>query len=562
MPEICKKIIGLILLILIFSCNRTKHFPIPSSISDTISKKIPLSEGEMENWLHKDIINDTIPGTSLERAYNELLKGRKGQKVIVAIIDTEIDINHKDLDGQIWINEDEIANNGIDDDENGYIDDLNGWNFLGGLDNNIIYLHYESVRILKKYQRVFEGKSIQDISKDSVDLFKLYLKAKDKYDSQLNNAREEQDYGNFLAEGFKKSKETLKRFFPKEDYTLTQLDSLYEIYKNEEELSKWIYFMQDYFRYDLSEKWIYDFKRNADMVIEKSLNLDYNEHISSQANENSVEDTDYGNNNISGNMEVFYHGTQVAGIITAKGENSLTTNGVFNNIELMDLAVVANHGNERDKDIALAIKYAVDNGAKIINMSFGKDLSSDKEWVHEAFKYAEKNDVLIISSAGNKSYNLNLMNDYYPNDNVENKEEISNNFILVGASSSNLNENLVASFSNYGKYDVDIFAPGQEIKTLLPNNGYRKDSGTSLSSGIVSGIAALIRSHYPNLSASEVKQILMRSGIEYDMIINVPGSGEKKQKLHFKELSKSGKIINAYNAFLMAKELSKSSFAQ
>lgn len=213
-------------------------------------------------------------------------------------------------------------------------------------------------------------------------------------------------------------------------------------------------------------------------------------------------------------------------------------------------------GSENDKDVALAIRYAVDNGAKIINMSFGKTLSENPQWIKEAFLYAEMHDVLLVAGSGNNSRD-NDIKPFYPIDYDEQTGiEYCKNFIKVGAITSDGDKYFLAYFTNYGKKTVDIFAPGYFLKTTDPIVGYSYRDGTSMSSPIVSGVAALVRSYYPKLKASEVKKIILQSGVSINLNVQVPGEKEGTLK-PFKELSKSGKVVNAYNALLMAKEMSK-----
>lgn len=218
----------------------------------------------------------------------------------------------------------------------------------------------------------------------------------------------------------------------------------------------------------------------------------------------------------------------------------------------MPLSISA-FGDEHDKDISLAIRYAVDNGAKVINMSFGKEFSLYKEWVFDAIKYADKNNVLIVSSAGNDGRNLNT-SEVYPNDSDINQNEVADNFLLVGASNYNINSKMVPRFSNYGSNNVDVFAPGRKTySTSAKKEKYETVAGgTSTSSAITSGVAALLRSHYPNLTASQIKHILMDSGVKYTFPVKI-----RDTLLPFNKLSKSGKIINAYNALIMADSISR-----
>jgi subtilisin family serine protease len=260
-----------------------------------------------------------------------------------------------------------------------------------------------------------------------------------------------------------------------------------------------------------------------------------------------INDTDYGDSNINNIKDSESHSTHVSGIISGNRNNKDGNKGINDLVELMVLRAIPN-GDEYDKDVARAIRYAVDNGAKIINGSFGKYFSSNPEWVIDAIKYASDNDVLIIAAAGNESKDLDsLSNDNYPSDQFFNENEFSDTFIKVGASSINLNENFTAYFSNYGKINVDIFAPGVDIYSTVPNNKYKFQSGTSMASPVVSGVASLIMSYFPKLSAKKVKEIILESGIDIDLKIGNLGGNK-----HFREYSKSGKLVNAYNALILA----------
>ncbi len=244
----------------------------------------------------------------------------------------------------------------------------------------------------------------------------------------------------------------------------------------------------------------------------------------------------------------------MAGIIAGLRNNSIGNNGINNHVKIMALRAVPN-GDEYDKDIARAIVYAVDNGAKIINGSFGKYYSSNPEWVIDAIRYASEKDVLIVHAAGNESKDLDkIENDNYPNDQFFENNEFSNTFINVGASSINYDKNIKASFSNYGKSNVDIFAPGVRIYSTMPDNKYDFQSGTSMAAPSISGVASLILSYFPKLSAKKVKEIIIESGINIDLQIE---NIDEDSKVPFKNLSKSGKIVNAYNALIMASKSRK-----
>lgn len=214
-----------------------------------------------------------------------------------------------------------------------------------------------------------------------------------------------------------------------------------------------------------------------------------------------------------------------------------------------------------DKDIYYAIKYSVDNGAKVINMSFGKLLPIYPQWIKEAIVYAEQKDVLLVVSAGNDAKNLDTFGQYpndYDIDYYYKGEEFANNLIVVAGTAPKINVNFIYELSNYGKLNTDIFAPAKGIKTVEVNQGEHIGEGTSYSAALTSGVAALLRSYYPEFTAAQVKQILMDSSVKLDLMVQVPGEKEGVLK-HFSELSKSGGLLNAYNALKMAEQLRKNS---
>lgn len=533
-------------LLIFFNCSKKKHVLIKVDSKTVWQKNIPIDSLSMKSWYKKDLIFDTIPGISLERVSNDFLSKSKSTEVIVAIIDTEVDINHKEFKDKIWINKNEVPNNKIDDDNNGYIDDLNGWNFIGNLNNeNIIYANLECVRIIQDFKKQLNYSDSITLIKS--DKYNRYLEVDKYYKKVLKTAEEDKEYANFLFNGYPKAKASLKKLFPEEDYTLIELDSVYKSNKiKNKSLANDAYFLYDFIKYNLSEDWIKDYKKNADNKIAKTLNLQYYDRINIDKNSDNLGYIKYGNPFVNKNTEEFYHGTLIAGLIPLTKDSK---------IKIMPLPISSN-GEEHDKDIALAIRYAVDNGAKVINMSFGKMFSLNKEWVFEALKYADKHDVLVVSSAGNSNLNLDLENNYYPNDNYNNEKEVSSNFLLVGATSHKLDKSFKSYFSNYGANDVDIFAPGENIYTTLPKDRYKNDSGTSLASAITSSVAAMVFSYYPNLKASEVKQILVDSGLEFTVEVATPTKEDKNKITPFNKLSKSGKVLNAYNALIMADSIS------
>jgi len=488
----------------------------PQTVTAAFTKKQTLTEEEKKNWHFKDIFEDSVPGISLEKAYN-FLKNKKGDTIIVAVIDTELDIDHEDLKHQIWINKNEIPNNNIDDDNNGYIDDIHGWNFLQTTKKGaVLYANHSFVRIIKKYDSLFKGKEEMQISDSQKKEFKEYLRAIKTYKKEKKGIEDDIATYTRIKDKFIKADKLLTTYFPKKDYKIHQLDSLLQI-TTDSILKMRIGNMKYYLKNNLNVKWADRGIKNENKKLNTWLSFTYDDRQNQKDNVDDLNDVPYGNNNVQGTLRGS-HGTKVMSILAATRKNDIGINGVSNLVKVMFLGV-APLGNEHDKDIALAIRYAVDNGAKIINMSIGKEFSMHPEWLEEALKYAESKDVLIISSSGNSSYNLNTEFDY-PDDYNENGEYVKN-FIKVGASSYKADSTMVWLSSNYGTKNVDIFAPGHKIY-CLSRNITRNYSGTSLASAIVSGIASLIRSYYPNLSAIEVKEIILKSGISFDVDVVQP----------------------------------------
>ena len=529
------------------SCSSVKSIankPVPT-METTVSipeKKGAISEEQFDKWAHADLVTDTIPGISLDKAYT-FLEGKKGVTVIVAVIDSGIDIEHEDLKDVLWTNTKEIPGNGIDDDNNGYVDDIHGWNFLGG-NGEPAYEQLEITRIVAKLNPRFEGKTIENISEADKADFKKYQKYLEAYNTSSSKhfqtlVRMEQIGENFAA---------VKKHLGKEDFTLEDLQG---INTEDQILKAQVNDLTGLFARGLDEAAYLEFY--ASQKKNRNYDLSFNGRAIVGDNPEDINDTKYGNAFVIGSKDEESHGTHVAGIILATRNNNKGLNGVANNAELMVVRAVPD-GDERDKDIALAIRYAVDNGAKVINWSFGKSFSPNKEWVFDAIKYAAQHDVLLVHAAGNDSKDIDVK-DNWPNDSEDKINEFSDNVLTVGALSPEFNENLPATFSNYGKLNVDVFAPGVQIYSTIPKDEYAKYSGTSMASPEVAGIATLIRSYYPQLSASQVKHIIMNSGVKVNLQVLVPG--EKGEKAAFSSLSKSGSMANAYNALLLAQKMTE-----
>ncbi|MBC8755255.1 S8 family serine peptidase [Kordia sp. YSTF-M3] len=539
-------------LFLIMSCNCI----VVAIQKDTVSfkRKKNLTESEKKNWHFKDVFEDSIPGINLHMAY-DFLKDKKGDTVIVAVIDTELDIAQEDLKNQIWINKDEIPNNNIDDDNNGYIDDIHGWNYVGTKKGDKVpYSHFEYVRIIKKYDALFKNiTSTIDVPINKKEEFNLYQKAYSEYNEKLKTVSGDIERFDVAINRYIEGVNVVKLYLPniKKPYDKTRLDSLKKMLKNEEEIEK-LQHLIIYKKYNHTLSSIRNRRRLLSEIIEYKLNFDFDERYLTNDNTDDLNDFPYGNNDVQG-IRKFSHSTKMSSIIAAERNDTLVE-GINDKVKIMPLSISV-AGNEHDKDIALAIRYAVDNGAKVINMSIGKDFSLHPEWVYDAIKYAEKHNVLIVTSAGNDGYNLDKIENY-PNDNKNDGIEFVKNFMKVGNTSYRLNLKLINSFSNYGKEEVDIFAPGTRI-SCLSRKRTTTDSGTSFSSAVATGVASLLFSYYPCLSPAEVKQIIMESGTSFNIMVNKPSTSKEKELVPFSSLSKSGKIVNAYNALLMAEEVSK-----
>lgn len=502
---------------------------------DSIPLKVSkLTEEEQHNWGHLDLIKDTIPGMSVDKAYSEIIKNKKGETVIVAVIDSGIDVDHEDLDDVIWVNNDEIPNNGKDDDNNGYIDDIHGWNFLGDGYNEQL----ELVRIL----------ATGDASNPD------YARAQKEYDEEYKKYTEYKTQYQQILQQISIADEAIAKHLNKKDYTKEDVNAI----KTEDEaLLQYINVIKYVYSVDMESATV--FKKELSKGIEQfdeSLNYNYNKDFKGRINGDNPDDIStkyYGNGNVKPVKKSENHGTHVAGIIAAERNNKKGANGVANNVKIMSLRAVPN-GDEYDKDIALAIRYAVDNGASVINGSFGKYYSPHSDWVRDAIAYAGKNDVLFVNAAGNDGTDLDTK-ESYPNDAIGVGPEVSNTFITVGALEPKYGSGVIANFSNYGKVNVDVFAPGSKIYSTVPENDYENNSGTSMAAPGVAGVAALIRSYYPKLKASQVKQIIMDSGLAIKTKVVVGGDTSNIQP--FADIVKSSKMVNAYNALIMASQLSK-----
>jgi cell wall-associated protease len=533
MKKIKLTYLSLALALALTGCSATK---VTMYNVDTLpTKKGKITTEQLQRWSHLDVLTDTIPGMSVDKAYAELLKDKKGTKVIVGIIDSGVDIEHPDLVDAVWTNPKEIAGNEIDDDNNGYIDDIHGWNFLGDITKENL-----------EYERIYKDKSLVDEA--------TYQKVKALIDKKSAEALSGRSQLESMMMALNSSDEVIKKELKKEIYKPEDLEAINSIdatvVKSKQTMKQLLSFGLPVA--DLKVEINKELEGLLSTLNDDNLKQDYRKVLGD--NPNDLTDTKYGNNNVIGpDKQEALHGTHVAGIVAQGRYNTIGGDGVAsNNVEIMTIRAVPD-GDEYDKDIALAIRYAVDNGAKVINGSFGKSFSPHKQWVYDAIKYAEKKDVLIVHAAGNDAKNIDI-EDNFPNDSDDKVTEFADNLITIGALNYEYGENVVANFSNFGVLNVDVFAPGVQIYATTPENTYQYLAGTSMASPNVAGVAALIRSYYPKLSASQVKHILMDSGTAINTMVQVGGrDGEKKQ---FSTLSKSGRIVNAYSALQMAAKMS------
>ena len=492
-----------------------------------------LPEEQLQRWSHLDILKDTVPGMSVDRAYEEIIKNKTSKKVIVAVIDSGIEIDHEDLKPQIWTNPKEVAGDGKDNDKNGYADDMHGWNFLGGANE-------EQLEMARIVGRGDDGSA-------------EYQRAK----AELDKKRKELEPLKSRVETMKQAHDKVAAYLKKESFTKEDLDKIPADAPEDVTKAKNIGYMLTANGAEAKD-YLKDFDSYVNGQLNYNLNPDFNGRKTGD-NIFDINDKYYGDNDVMGDRDHAKHGTHVAGIIAQTRGNGKGGDGVApNNVEIMSLRAVPD-GDEYDKDIALSIRYAADNGAKVINGSFGKYFAQNSEWVYDAIKYAAEKDVLIVVAAGNDAMDLNPKGEEikrYPNDRIEGTNtDVADNFLVVGALNPAFGEKMVANFSNFGDVDVDVFAPGVKIYATTPHGKYEYLQGTSMASPNAAGVAAMIRSYYPSLTAAQVKQIMKDSGVAVNQQVIV--SGDSKDKRNFQDISTSGKFVNLYNALIMADKVSK-----
>jgi cell wall-associated protease len=497
-----------------------------------------------ESWYLKDPKTDKTQGVSVEKVYSKILKDKPSKTVVVAIIDSGVDIDHEDLKEHIWTNDNEIPDNGIDDDGNGYIDDIHGWNFLGGKDGNVVYEALELSRIYKDLKPKYSSNTLAHDTTTAE--YALWQEVSDRYRTESNLYSEQHAYYQKLQLNFEWYSQLLKSRLKTDSLTIVDIENIVTVDSTE---NKGIHFMtlindyygsiagfEEYIKYFENKLNNYDIESDLRAVVGDNLNDLY--------------EKGYGNNDVKGPDS--RHGTHVSGIVGAIRDNNLGINGIAANVKIMSVRAVPD-GDERDKDVANAILYAVDNGAKIINMSFGKFYSPQKEAVDKAVKYAESKGVLMVHGAGNESMDIDQYT-HYPSRILADNTRISS-WMEVGATSWDDNKNFVAEFSNYGHRDVDIFAPGVQIYSTTPGNNYEAFDGTSMAAPVITGVAAMLMSYYPELTTLQIKDIIKKSAKTFDNL-KVIRPGTENDKVKFSELSETGGLVNAFEAVKMAESMS------
>ena len=503
-----------------------------------------------KNWHTLDLKTDGYYGVSLNQAY-KLVQGKKSKTVVMATIDSGIDTAQTDLKGILWVNAKEIPGNGKDDDKNGYIDDIHGWNFLGGPGGKCDYT--ETTEEVREYNRLKpKYGTLTSAPANDAKGYAYWLKVKATHDETVQKADAELKQYSPMMNALMVTSGYLKREMKLDaagTFKKADVEKLTTVANDTIAQSKGIW-MQIFEQQGGDENNGKIIKELSDYMakLNNDLNPDLTTRKTIVGDDPDVQDgKPYGSGLIK--FPDASHGTGVAGLMAAARGNGYGIDGVADNARIIAIKAVPN-GDEYDKDIANAIRYAVDNGAKVINMSFGKKLSPHKDWVDAAFKYAAAKDVLLVQASGNDNQDVDAK-PQFPNDTFEDGSVTDMpNVICVGASGANKDETLAATFSNYGKKNVDIFAPGAKVTSVDMDAEFNTADGTSFASPIVAGIAGLILEYYPTLSAKQLKQVILQSAtpLTGTMVLK-PGTQEK---VDFTTLSKTGGIANAYRALQIA----------
>ena len=479
------------------------------------------------NWYNLDLADDGMFGISIDKAYEELLKGKKASPVIMAVIDGGLDFHHEDLKNVLWTNLKEIPGNGKDDDKNGYIDDVHGWNFMGSATDSYEFGNELIVQQIRRYEMKFGNRDSLHIAKNDLKEFRKFKYLRNELTRNRKKITQDiENASNLLAD-----LAVLRSRIGKESLTLKDLNDFQPSNETEKNVCRFmVSVLQKNPDFDAYVKQTSDLLEQKKHSLNYKLNLKYNPRSESTDHNSWF----YGNGNIYGAVPPA-HGTHVAGIIAAQRNNAIGINGVADHVQLMTIRAIPD-GHAKASDQANAIRYAADNGARVINMSFGLGLDIDADLLKDAISYAVKKDILFICAAGNSKRDLDLSLSY-PDRQSKADSLFTDVFIKVGASGFKDGDNLVVPFSNFGQRNVDVFAPGMAINSTVPGNNYEVHSGTSMAAPVVSGLAAVIREYYPHLTAKQVKRIIMESVTKRSALDT---------------LCISGGIVNAFEALKLA----------
>ena len=510
--------------------------------ADTASVATATGEAARD-WFHASTSAPT-PGLSTRKAYRTLLADRSpARTVTVAIIDSGIDIEHEDLAPAVWTNDDEVPGNGVDDDQNGYVDDVHGWNFIGGSDGKSVeHDTYEVTRLYRKLHARFADVDASSIPPAEQDAYERYQTIKSEFESERADTQSQLKNVKTAYQAVQSATSTLETHL---DVDTLSRNAVASIASPNQTVSRARDVLMYFYKQGLAPSDIQEYYTHLQGQIEYNYNPDFDPRSIVGDDYSDKTERIYGNNDVRGPDAD--HGTHVAGIIGAVRDNGIGLDGVATNVRLMPVRAVPN-GDERDKDVANAIRYAVDNGADIINMSFGKSYSPYKAVVDAAVQYADSMGVLMVHAAGNDGANVDST-DNYPTRQYEDSGH-ADLWIEVGASSSEGGKALAAQFSNYGAETVDVFAPGTAIYSTVPNSRYKRNGGTSMAAPMVTGLAALIMAYHPEMSAREVRTLILDSATSYaDTTVTLPGGS---RTVPFSALSRTGAIVNAYTALQRA----------
>jgi subtilisin family serine protease len=485
-----------------------------------------------------------VPGIALRRAERELLAGRKpARTVVVAVIDGGVDTAHVDLRANLWTNPREVAGNGKDDDGNGYVDDVHGWNFIGGADGQDV--HYDTFEVTRLYARCTNPSAATLPAPDPQRCAAI----KEDFERRRGEAEGQMQQIRMLTPMVDGVFSTLRSALGTDSLTPERVQAFTPTTQQAGQARELYLRMA---AQGITPAVLDEARKAYESQLQYGLDPSYDPRSIVGDDFADASQRRYGNADVMGPDAM--HGTHVSGIIGAV-RNGTGIDGIAPAVQIMAVRTVPD-GDERDKDVANAIRYAADNGAQIINMSFGKSHSPRKAAVDEAVKYAESKGVLMIHAAGNDGEDLAAAENY-PTPVYQGGGRAAN-WIEVGASSWKGGSDLPATFSNYGQQQVDVFAPGVDILSTVPGGGYERESGTSMAAPVVTGVAALLMSYYPQLTAADVKRVILESATRYtDLRVVPPGGAPGGALVPFATLSVTGAVVNAYEAVRKAEQLTR-----